>query len=364
MKPLFLYSTLLFLIGTANAQCISTSFANASIFGTDNSIGVYNFSSPGNAQTSNNSRASAGALVSILNGNTYYLKATGFNFNIPSYAMICGITVEAECRGTGLILTAAIRDNDVRLIKGGVITGNNYAKAGDWGDVDAYRSYGGGADLWGTSLSPADVNSTNFGIAFSARIIALIAALPDAEIDHIRMKIDYNPVLPIHLLYFSAFREKNKINLQWKTTEEEDEGRIILQRSSAQADWEDIRQYELHTNNSGEYHYTDEGLAGGRYAYRLKMIGATGIITYSIVRIIESIEEMNGVFVYPNPSSDFVFIKALKGQVISITDLYGRKYSIAKEMIGVDHYKFNIVSLRKGIYFINMGGKTFQFMKE
>lgn len=363
MKPLLLYSILLFLTGTTNAQCINTGFVNASIFSTDNSIGVYNFSSPGNAQTSNNTRASAGALVSILSGNTYYLKATGFNFNIPSYAMICGITVEAECRATGLLLTAAIRDNDVRLVKGGVINGNNYAKPGDWGTVDAYRNYGDGSDLWGNVLTPADVNAADFGIAFSARIIALIAALPDAEIDHIGMRIDYNPVLPIHLLYFSAFRETNKIRLQWKTTEEEDEGRIILQRLADQGGWQDIRQYELHTNNnSGEYHYTDEGLTAGRYAYRLKMIAATGIITYSAIRIM-FVEEMNTGFVYPNPSSDFIYIKT-QGPLISLTDQYGKRYSIAGAKTGNDQYRLNIASLSKGIYFINCGGKSFRFMKE
>ena len=36
-----------------------------------------------------------------------------------------------------------------------------------WG---AYRSYGNSADLWGTTLTPADVNSSGFGVAYSGQV--------------------------------------------------------------------------------------------------------------------------------------------------------------------------------------------------
>src|SRR5262245_61359342 len=110
MKRLFVTTAISLFLYNADlaAQCISSGWHNATSFSTDNSTGVYDFAIPANAQVSDNNRADASALISLLSGNTYYLRATGFGFSIPSYAIICGVSVEVECRGTGLILTAAI----------------------------------------------------------------------------------------------------------------------------------------------------------------------------------------------------------------------------------------------------------------
>lgn len=56
--------------------------------------------------------------------------------------------------------------NSVRLIKGGVISGDDKA-AGSLTSSDASYSFGGAADLWGLSLSEADVEASNFGVAVS-----------------------------------------------------------------------------------------------------------------------------------------------------------------------------------------------------
>ena len=58
-------------------------------------------------------------------------------------------------------------DYEVKLIIGGSPTGDNKAKAGAWptSDSDTYLSYGGNSDLWGCTLSPAVVNSSDFGVA-------------------------------------------------------------------------------------------------------------------------------------------------------------------------------------------------------
>lgn len=365
MKPVLLCCLFHFCITVAEAQCYSTAFNDGTSFSTDNSIGVYNFSSPGNAQASDNSRANASSLIAILTGDTYYLKATGFNFSIPSYASICGITVEVECRATGLLLTAAVRDNEVKLIKGAVITGNNYALTGDWGSTDAYNSYGGTTDLWGTTLTPADVNASNFGVAFSARIIALVAVLPSAQIDHIRMKITYNPILPVHLLYFNAISKNKRIALEWKTTEEEDNAFIILQRSFNSIDWLDINRYELSANNNDKvYLYEDVPDQGGKYAYRLKISSASGAITYSAVRY-ATMDEMKTLSVYPNPGGDFITLSLPQpAGHIAIIDMYARRWPVVYEKTSANSCRIDIRNLSKGIYFIQGGSQVIKFLKE
>lgn len=364
MKPVILYLAVQLYFLSVNAQCVSTSFISASTFSSDNSIGIYNFSSPGNAQSSNNARASAASLISLLSGDTYYLKATGFGFTIPSYASICGITAEVECRATGLLLTAAIRDNEVKLIKDGVITGANKALPGDWGSTDAYRSYGGVADLWSTTLTPADVNDPDFGIAFSASIIALIAALPSADIDHIRLKVDYNPILPVHLLYFTSGFQNGRVSLEWETAEEEDNAVITLQRSYNNGNWSDIKNYQLNVNNKSKvYQYEEIPQQNGQYAYRLKITAASGMVIYSTIQhaVTGSADTLS---VFPNPAADFIILSpVLTTENIAVHDAYGRYRTLSIEKTGTHSCRVNIQSLSAGIYYVTKDGHSLKFLK-
>jgi hypothetical protein len=54
----------------------------------------------------------------------------------------------------------------IKLVRGGSIVGDN--KVGSTvlpdTDTDAYISYGGSDDLWGTTLTPSDVNASTFGV--------------------------------------------------------------------------------------------------------------------------------------------------------------------------------------------------------
>jgi hypothetical protein len=346
---------------TLSAQCYPTGWQNATSFSLENIAGGdYNFSTPSNAQVSDNSRSSASALISILTGTTHYLKATGFNFNIPSYASICGVTVEIEGRATGLLLTAAVRDNQVRLIKSDVISGSNYAVAGDWGSADSYKQYGGAADLWGNTLTPADVNDGNFGVAISVRLIALVAALPSAEIDHVRMRIDYNPVLPVTLLYFKGEQRSNGITLQWKTTEEEEGATISLQRSTGQDNWEDLRQYDLHASNRDkEYTYTDINQEKGERQYRLHIKLPSGHSSYSATRRFV-LNEKESLVIYPNPAKDILIANSSQ---VFLSDMMGRRLNLPVLKNGKT-FSIQISSLAAGTYFVHSEKGVAKLIKE
>lgn len=365
MKPLLLACLYILFSPLCYTQCISTGFVNGTTFATDNSTGSYDFSVPSNAQTSDNIRTSAASLISVLSANTYYLKITGFNFSIPAASSICGVSVEVESRATGVILTAAVKDNEVRLVKGGVITGNNYAKAADWPSSDGVTSYGGTSDLWGTTLTPADVNSSGFGIAISARIIALVAALPSADIDNIRLKITYNPLLPVHLLSFSAQNAGKKIVLKWRTADEEENGSITLQRSAGNTgQWQDIHYYDQHAGHTiMNYEYEDIPREEGLYNYRLQLIASSGMRTFSNIQT-SRYEISNELLIYPVPAADFIYVHstdALAG--ISIIDITGKIYK--PQIVNVTDHSFKVDTrmLPKGIYIIQLRNKSARFIK-
>lgn len=81
-------------------------------------------------------------------------------------------------------------DNEVKLIKTGVVSGNNNADlATDWSTTDASAIYGSNSDLWGLAWTDANINAANFGIAISAT-----ANNSTAQIDNVTVTIYYTSV--------------------------------------------------------------------------------------------------------------------------------------------------------------------------
>ena len=150
----------------------------------DSSVGTETWSNPGNAAASDDSRAT----VTVGAGVTpsHYLKATNFGFAIPAGATINGITVEVELSATQL---NRVTDNAVRIVKGGTIGSTDKSSGTTWPTTEAYRTYGGAADLWGETWAYSDINDSTFGFAISCG--ATGSGTRDGQVDHIRITIDY-----------------------------------------------------------------------------------------------------------------------------------------------------------------------------
>jgi hypothetical protein len=219
------------------AQCTVAGPRSGSTFTDDNIIGSFAFSSPGNAAASDNNRATASAIISVLTGNTHYLEASGFGFSIPASASICGITVEVEKSATNIGILAWVTDHSIRMMKNGTNTGNDYNSSSTWASSDAYYSYGGPTDLWGTTWSASDINSSNFGVAFSSSITGIIGLLPTARIDHIRITINYFDIpLALTSLKFSASALPcHSAKLEWSVADNDKAALFKVERSTDQA---------------------------------------------------------------------------------------------------------------------------------
>ena len=93
-----------------------------------------------------------------------YLKVTNFGFNIPADAVILGITVRKAVNASK---SSKVYDRTTQLLKTSGAVGDNYATAGYWqwwATGIGTRTYGGAADTWNAGLTPADINSSDFGI--------------------------------------------------------------------------------------------------------------------------------------------------------------------------------------------------------
>ena len=108
---------------------------------------------------------------------------------IPAQSTINGLLLEiGKWYSAG-----SARDSIVTLINGpGTIIGSNLGSTGiAWPSSIATISYGGATNTWGTTLTPAMVNGTNFGFAMAAVASALNT---DIWADFLRMTVYYTLV--------------------------------------------------------------------------------------------------------------------------------------------------------------------------
>lgn len=159
----------------------------------DNSFGTTAWADPGNITSSNNAYATAEPVAA---SSTQYLKATNFGFSIPGGSTIDGIELKIERHSDDGDFNSTGKDSRVRLVKGGTVQTTDKASAAMWSLTDAVATYGGAADLWGTTWTADDINSSGFGAVLSM----LGVNLPDTDgygaVDHMTLRVYYTASSP------------------------------------------------------------------------------------------------------------------------------------------------------------------------
>ena len=120
---------------------------------------------------------------------TFSLEATNFSLNVPADATIDGIEVTIERRNffnpdIGI-------DQFVRLMKSvPTQVGDNLSSLILWSVPDAVITYGDSTELWGTTWTPAEVNSSGFGVALS--VVHGAKVDQGMLVDHFQIKVYFS----------------------------------------------------------------------------------------------------------------------------------------------------------------------------
>ena len=316
------------------------------------------FNSPNNVLVSDGSYATAASIVSLVSGQTDYLKVSNFGFTIPTSATICGIQVDVEKSGANLLGLAYITDNDVQLVKNGTISGNNEADLSThWNGTNTYYPYGSNSDLWGLSWTPTDINASTFGMVFSADIHGLLGVFPIVQIDNIRITVYYSVVLPIQLTKFDITGNKySNAVLQWKTGEQTERAKYAVQRSSNGTAWETLANNVQSDVSDQSFTYTDIKPLPGESFYRLKMVSTAGVESYSEVKSFLSASD-HLIKCYPNPTTSYIQIEGvIPGERVQLTDIYGQR--IISVAVNSNPFKVDVSLLQPGAYFITVGNRV------
>ena len=165
---------------TSTANCTSSSAGGTRIW-----------SNPSRAIADDNSNATA----SVDGTTTRYLQCLNYGFNLPSGAIINGITVRVS-RRSNRTSNGGSRDAMMRLVRDGVIGSTDRATSTLYTTTEVAEAHGGAADLWGQTWTAADVNASNFGAAFAATKPQSAGSSHTISVDVISISIDYTDTTP------------------------------------------------------------------------------------------------------------------------------------------------------------------------
>ena len=361
----------------ANAQCVGQ--VNTTTTGANAGAGGSAWQNPNNVGTINN-YASVDAVVSalgIITTTTDYLTVTNLGLTIPSTNTICGVVVTINRRNFSLVTlgSSAATDNSILLVKGGSRVGTDHAAtAVSWPTTAATASYGASNDLWGTTLTPTDVNASDFGVAISAKLVARFLGLGfTAQIDEVTVTVYSSSliILPIVLQDFTAHSSTGGNVLSWTVSGDQEglghfdggAGRFIVERSADGISWSQ-RDVLTVTPGQKDYSYFDASPLAGTSFYRLDLLNVNGSITYSTVKTITG-GALANIHCYPNPFTDMInIVSPFSFSKLSLKNLQGQTLWMKEYGDGVSTAQVPATGLPAGLYFVQVDGATYKIIKK
>lgn len=161
--------------------------------------------------------------------------------------------------------------------------------------------------------------------------------------------------LPVVLISFKASKEENVALLSWSTAAETNSDRFEIQRSLDGKSWSQIGSVASggESKTLRQYSYTDKTPLNGTNLYRLRMVDKDETFAFSSIKSVR-FEELSPVaYVYPNPSTDKVFVNIQNlssVKQISVVDMNGLAIATTKNVTeGID-----VKGLSAGAYLLKV----------
>jgi hypothetical protein len=176
------------------------------------------------------------------------------------------------------------------------------------------------------------------------------------------------PSLPLTMLSFTASSSDNKsVNLEWKTASEININNFILESSSDGVHWNKI-YFQPATgkhSSSSTYRFIDYKPYNGVNYYRLQISENDNSFSYSEIVSVNITNTTMQVSIYPNPTSDNIFIALnasdFDSASIEVYDMLGRtliqQHNINLQ-VGENTIPVELVNLSTGTYILHLNTKS------
>jgi hypothetical protein len=166
--------------------------------------------------------------------------------------------------------------------------------------------------------------------------------------------------LPVNFGSFTAIRNRNRVALKWETFTEQNNRGFYVQRNTKGV-WEN-RAFVFSAANGGNsndplaYTFNDDNNEKGVSQYRIQQVDLDGKATFTPIRSVKGLEQIQRTIVYPNPSENGkvnVVFEEQGAKNITVSDISGRivrQYRSVVNNLVVDNldpgvYIFQIIDL-------------------
>jgi len=170
-----------------------------------------------------------------------------------------------------------------------------------------------------TLLVPSSSGNIPGGITTSANILYVEVSV--TTFSHFLIHPGGSGALPIEFVSFDALPKGNDVELTWEVATQINNDYFTIEKSKDGKNWMDLAEIKGAGNTSETMYYTSYDYTPNLPTtfYRLKQTDFDGAYSYSKTRIVtfENFAE-NTVLVYPNPTKDFINIKAVDEELTSL----------------------------------------------
>ncbi|CAN5400098.1 hypothetical protein BH10BAC5_BH10BAC5_07490 [soil metagenome] len=175
-----------------------------------------------------------------------------------------------------------------------------------------------------------------------------------------------NSITPVELGSFTSIISNNNVQLNWRTENEQNNSRFVIERKSANSDWSSVGTVSGAGNSSTVKNYTfsDVNIASGTYHYRLNQIDFNGNHKYydlsnEVIVGVPSAFSLSQNFPNPfNPSTTINYSLPADSRVdLKVFDMSGKEVSSlvnGNQAAGYYSINFNAAGLSSGIYFYRL----------
>jgi hypothetical protein len=161
-------------------------------------------------------------------------------------------------------------------------------------------------------------------------------------------------LLPTELVWFRASYSNGQALLKWKVTEPETIDQFIVERYSADNNWNTIRSLPA-DDNLLTYTCTDPLPKPGYNTYRLKIIQKSNAVVYSPIQKIYVPGKNETVTVYPNPAGKKITITGITpGASLALSDISGQLVWQKKLITNQTSVEVDLPDLPAGVYILKV----------
>jgi hypothetical protein len=187
------------------------------------------------------------------------------------------------------------------------------------------------------------------------------------------LQFTQNISLPVTITDWTARLEGGKVRLDWTTSQEFNTKQFLIQRANSNGDFQTILTVPAAIASSADRKYSqlDERPMPGENLYRLveeDMDGKQQI--FDVKRVVVPGNWKENVII-PNPVEDgvvSVYVRTTRSQqiIVRLIDLTGRVIiqQVRPTMPGETQYTFNVSSLQRGTYILQLSGDEIKTSKK